>query len=249
MQITTMARTKIEIPDQLIATLNIPVRITDINYGDHVGNDAFVAIIHEARMQWLQQPRLKGLNITIPHKQAVLSFLDDSTNIPFGLNACNCIRIIDEKLVGYNTDVIGFERSLLSQLNKHHTRALILGNGGASEAVKFVLQQLNINYKIVSRKIHKDAELTYADLNETIIKENRLIINTTPVGTFPVVDGCPEIPYQYLTPQHFLYDLVYNPEKTLFLKKGEEHGALIKNGYEMLVIQAEESWDIWNGIL
>jgi len=196
-----------------------------------------------------QRPQPEGLNITIPHKQAVLSFLDDSTNIPFGLNACNCIRITNGRLVGYNTDVIGFERSLSSQLNTYHTKALILGNGGAAEAVKFVLKQLNINYKIVSRKIHKDAELTYADLDENIIKENLLIINTTPVGTFPAVDEYPEIPYQYLTPKHFLYDLVYNPEKTLFLKKGEEHGAAIKNGYEMLVVQAEESWDIWNGIL
>jgi len=202
--------------------------------------------IDELEQLLRQQPQLEGLNITIPHKQSVLSLLDDSTNIPFGLNACNCMRIVDGKLVGYNTDVVGFERSLSSQLNNHHTKALILGNGGAAEAVKFVLQQLNINYKIVSRKIHKDAELAYTDLNETIIKENPLIINTTPVGTFPEVDTCPEIPYQYLTPQHFLYDLVYNPEKTLFLKKGEEHGTLIKNGYEMLVVQAEESWDIWN---
>lgn len=202
--------------------------------------------IDELELVLRQEPQLEGLNITIPHKQSILSFLDDSTNIPFGLNACNCVRIVDGKLIGYNTDVIGFERSLLSRLNDHHTKALILGNGGAAEAVKFVLQRLNINYKIVSRKIHKDAELTYANLNETVIKENLLIINTTPVGTFPAVDGCPEIPYEYLTPQHLLYDLVYNPEKTLFLKKGEEYGALIKNGYEMLVVQAEESWDIWD---
>ena len=202
--------------------------------------------IDELELVLRQESQLEGLNITIPHKQSILSFLDDSTNIPFGLNACNCVRIVDGKLIGYNTDVIGFERSLLSRLNDHHKKALILGNGGAAEAVKFVLQRLNINYKIVSRKIHKDAELTYANLNETVIKENLLIINTTPVGTFPAVDGCPEIPYEYLTPQHLLYDLVYNPEKTLFLKKGEEYGALIKNGYEMLVVQAEESWDIWD---
>ena len=202
--------------------------------------------IDELELVLRQEPQLEGLNITIPHKQSILSFLDDSTNIPFGLNACNCVRIVDGKLIGYNTDVIGFERSLLSRLNDHHKKALILGNGGAAEAVKFVLQRLNINYKIVSRKIHKDAELTYTNLNETVIKENLLIINTTPVGTFPAVDGCPEIPYEYLTPQHLLYDLVYNPEKTLFLKKGEEYGALIKNGYEMLVVQAEESWDIWD---
>ena len=202
--------------------------------------------IEELQQVLKQQPQPEGLNVTIPYKQAILSFLDDLTNIPFGLNACNCIRIIDGKLVGYNTDVTGFERSLLSLLNNHHKRALILGNGGAAEAVKFVLQRLHINYKIVGRKIHKDAELTYADLNETIIKENLLIINTTPLGTFPAIDGYPGIPYQFLTPQHLLYDLVYNPEKTLFLKKGEERGALIKNGYEMLVIQAEESWKIWN---
>ena len=202
--------------------------------------------INELESLLKQHPQLKGLNVTIPYKQSVLSFLDDSSNIPFGLNACNCIRIVDDKLVGYNTDVIGFERSLSSQLSDHHTNALILGNGGAAEAVKFVLKNLNINYRIVSRKIHKDAELTYADLDETIIKGSPLIINTTPVGTFPDMDQCPDIPYQYLTSQHYLYDLVYNPEKTLFLKKGEEHGAAIKNGYEMLVVQAEESWDIWN---
>lgn len=205
-----------------------------------------IKTIGELEFVLKQQPQLQGLNITIPHKQSILSMLDDSTNIPFGLNACNCIRIVDEKLFGYNTDVIGFERSLTPYLKTHHTKALILGNGGAAEAVKFVLKQLNINYKIVSRQIHKDAELTYTDLKETILKEHPLIINTTPVGTFPAVDAYPEMPYQYLTSQHLLYDLVYNPEKTLFLKKGEEHGAAIKNGYEMLVVQAEESWDIWN---
>ena len=205
--------------------------------------------IDELDLVLKQQPQLEGLNITIPHKQSILSFLDDSTNISFGLNACNCVRIVDGRLIGYNTDVIGFERSLVSQINHHHTSALILGNGGAAEAVKFVLQQLNIIYKIVSRKIQKDTELTYADLNETIIKENLLIINTTPLGTFPAIDECPEIPYEYLTPQHLLYDMVYNPEKTLFVKKGEERRAQTKNGYEMLVIQAEESWKIWNGIL
>ena len=190
--------------------------------------------------------QLQGLNITIPYKQAILPFVDDTTNIPTGLNACNCIKIIDGRITGYNSDITGFERSLLPQLKKYHTRALILGNGGAAAAVKFVLNKLSIAYQTVSRKIHDDAMLTYEDLDETIMKEHLLIINTTPLGTFPKVDEYPDIPYQYLTSQHFLYDLVYNPEKTSFLQKGEAQGAAIKNGYHMLVLQAEESWRIWN---
>ncbi len=194
----------------------------------------------------IQNPDLKGFNITIPHKQSILSLLDDTTKLPQNLHACNCIKIINGKLIGYNTDVIGFEETLLSQLKSHHTKALILGNGGAAEAVKFVLNKLNIVFKIVSRKLHDGSDLTYADITERIIGDNLLIINTTPLGTFPDVEECPAIPYQYLTAQHFLYDLVYNPPKTLFLKKGEEQGTAIKNGYDMLMIQAEESWRIWN---
>ena len=193
----------------------------------------------------IQNPDLNGFNITIPHKQSILSLLDDTTKLPQNLNACNCVKIVNGKFIGYNTDVIGFEETLLSQLKSHHTKALILGNGGAAEAVKFVLNKLNIAFKIVSRKLHDGSDLTYADITQRIIGDNLLIINTTPLGTFPDVEECPAIPYQYLTAQHFLYDLVYNPPKTLFLKKGEEYGAAIKNGYDMLVIQAEESWRIW----
>ncbi|WP_462254430.1 shikimate dehydrogenase family protein [Ferruginibacter sp.] len=194
----------------------------------------------------IQNPDLNGFNITIPHKQSILSLLDDTTKLPQNLHACNCVKIVNGKFIGFNTDVIGFEETLLSQLKSHHTHALILGNGGAAEAVKFVLNKLNIQYKVVSRKLHDGSDLTYADINEKIIREHLLIINTTPLGTFPNVDECPAIPYQYLTAQHFLYDLVYNPPKTLFLKKGEEQGTAIKNGYDMLMIQAEESWRIWN---
>jgi shikimate dehydrogenase len=163
-----------------------------------------------------------------------------------GLRACNCIKIINGNLFGYNTDVIGFERSLLPQLKNYHTNALILGNGGAAEAVRFVLNKLNIAFKTVSRKLHDGSDLTYADLDERIINEDLLIINTTPLGTFPNTNEYADIPYQYLTARHFLYDLVYNPPKSLFLQKGEERGAAIKNGHEMLVIQAEESWNIWS---
>ncbi len=194
----------------------------------------------------LQNPQLCGFNITIPYKQSVLSYLDDRTNLPKTLNACNCIKIDNGKLSGYNTDIIGFEKSILPQLKNYHTHALILGNGGATEAVKFVLTKLNIAFKVVSRKLRDGSDLTYADLNEKIITSHPLIINTTPLGTFPNVDECADIPYQYLSPKHFLYDLVYNPTETLFLQKGKKHGASIKNGYDMLVIQAEESWRIWN---
>jgi len=191
-------------------------------------------------------PTLEGLNVTIPYKRSVLTYLDDSDKLPTGLRACNCIRIKEGRTIGYNTDVIGFERSLLPFLKEHHTGALVLGNGGAAEAVKFVLKKLKLNYKIVSRKIHTDADLTYGDLTESVIEQNKLIINTTPLGSFPNIDECPDIPYGFLTARHLLYDLVYNPEKTLFLQKGEAFGAMIKNGYEMLELQAEESWRIWN---
>ena len=205
-----------------------------------------IQTIDELKTVLSQNPQLCGLNITIPHKQVIFPFLNDRTNLPEGLTACNCIKIINEKLVGYNTDVTGFEKSLLSKLNGHHTNALILGNGGAAEAVKFVLNKLNINFKIVSRKLHNGSHLTYADLNETILKEHLLIVNTTPLGTFPHIEECPSVPYQFITTRHYLFDLVYNPSKTLFLQKGEEKGAAIKNGSDMLEIQAEESWRIWN---
>jgi shikimate dehydrogenase len=191
-------------------------------------------------------PQLCGINVTIPHKQNVLKFLDDAANLPSGLSACNCIKITNGKLLGYNTDVIGFEKSLQPLLQPHHKKALILGNGGAAEAVKFVLDKLSIAYKVVSRKLHDGSHLTYNDLNETIVKEHTFIINTTPLGTFPNVDDCPSIPYQHVSPKHYLFDLVYNPAKTLFLQKAAAQGAAIKNGYDMLLIQAEESWRIWN---
>lgn len=194
-------------------------------------------------------PGLCGLNITIPHKQNIIQFLDDASHLPKGLTACNCIKIENGKLTGFNTDVTGFEQSLLPLLKPFHTKALVLGNGGAAEAVKFVLEKLGISYKVVSRKLHHGSHLTYGDLNEHIMNDHLLIINTTPLGTYPNVDECPDIPYQFLTNSHYLFDLVYNPDKTLFLQKGEEKGAAIKNGYDMLVIQAEAGWKIWNSVI
>lgn len=190
---------------------------------------------------------LKGLAVTIPYKQQVLPFLDSAEYIPEGLNACNCIRIRHGRLTGFNTDHIGFEKSFSPFLKSHHTHALVLGNGGATEAVLFVLRNLGIDYTIVSRQLHGQSTMTYDMLTPAIIAQHTVIINTTPLGMYPDTESFPAIPYEAVSPQHFFYDLVYNPAKTVFLQKGEEQGAIIKNGADMLVLQAEENWKIWNG--
>jgi shikimate dehydrogenase len=192
-----------------------------------------------------QNPGLSGLNITIPYKQQVLSFLDNKDAVVSRINACNCISFKNGKLKGYNTDVAGFQQSLKKQWKANHKKALILGTGGAAKAVEFVLDKLGVSYTYVSRKPGA-ANYSYEQLTRAIIADYTLIINTTPLGMYPAVTEAPPIPYDFLTPGHYLFDLIYNPEKTLFLKKGEEKGAVIKNGYEMLMIQAEESWRIWN---
>lgn len=192
------------------------------------------------------QTSLKGLAVTIPYKQQVLKFLDSAAEIPPEMNACNCIKIDDGKLTGYNTDWLGFEKSFVPHLKYHHKKALVLGNGGAAVAVCFVLKKLGITYEIISRRTHDGSTCTYNELTEVMLKDSTVIINTTPLGTFPNVDTFPLIPYEEITAEHYLFDLVYNPEKTLFLQKGEEQGATIKNGEDMLAIQAEENWKIWN---
>lgn len=189
-------------------------------------------------------PFLEGLNVTIPYKKAVLPFLDDHSHLP--IEACNCIRIRKGKLTGFNTDVIGFENSLRPLLVKTHRAALVLGNGGAKVAVVHVLKKLGIQPHVVSRKKQEGADLDYGDLNETLIREHTLIINTTPLGLYPHIENLPNIPYQFTGTDHLFYDLIYNPAVSAFLQKGKDQGATIKNGEEMLIIQAEESWRIWN---
>lgn len=201
--------------------------------------------IDELRNVLDRHPDLCGLNVTIPYKEQVLSSLQETDDSVAQIKACNCIDIKNGKLKGYNTDATGFERSLLALLRPHHTRALILGTGGAAKAIEFVLNKLGIAYTYVSRK-PSAGTYSYEQLTAGILAACTLIINTTPLGMYPAVSEAPPIPYGSLTADHYLFDLVYNPEKTLFLKKGEERGAAIKNGYEMLVIQAEESWKIWN---
>lgn len=207
-------------------------------------------------------PELCGLNVTVPYKISVLKYLDWIESDAKSAGAVNCIRISAEspveaafsgelgvkghdfRLEGFNTDIYGFEMSLRPFLKDHHDQALVLGDGGAAKAVKCVLESLGIAFKVVTRKPDGD-NLLFSELKPHHIKKHTLIVNCTPLGTAPNVDSCPPIPYEAITHDHLLYDLVYNPEKTLFLKKGEEHGAAIKNGYEMLVLQAEKAWEIW----
>jgi len=194
----------------------------------------------------LQDPELCGLNVTIPYKQAVIPFLHEKDAVVAAINACNCIRIVDGVLRGYNTDTVGFEGSLVRKLRPHHDRALILGTGGASKAVEYVLRKLGIEYLYVSRNVGYGV-LRYEELTGDILRRHTLVINTTPLGMYPKVDECPPLPYEVIGPQHYLFDLVYNPDRTLFLRQGEERGAIVENGYDMLIGQAEESWRIWNG--
>ncbi len=204
-----------------------------------------IASIEELR-SILSQPGLEGLNVTIPYKEKVISFLDQSSDAVKKIKACNCIKIKNGKLLGYNTDIAGFEKSLKKNWNPFlHSHALILGTGGAAKAVKYVLDKFDVKYRKVSRKPSADS-YSYEQLTRSIISKYKLIINTTPLGMYPNVVEAPPIPYEFLTPEHFLFDLIYNPEETLFLKKGRERGAFVQNGYDMLVLQAEENWRIWN---
>ena len=188
---------------------------------------------------------LRGLNVTIPYKEAVIACLNDVDNVAAQIGAVNCITIRQGRLKGYNTDVIGFEKSLLPLLQPQHNAALVLGTGGASKAVTFVLRKLGIPYQCVSRS-GAEHVITYSELTPDIISSHRLIINTTPLGMFPDVSNSPAIPYSALTTDHLLFDLVYNPAETLFLLNGRATGATTKNGLEMLELQALAAWEIWN---
>lgn len=190
-------------------------------------------------------PNLNGMNITIPYKEAILPYLDKISSKAQRIGAINTIKITKKrKLKGYNTDEYGFRKSLIPLLEKHHKKALILGTGGASKAIAYTLKKLHIPYQFVSRK--EGADFIYNSLNTEVIKEHQIIINCTPLGTSPNTDKYPDIPYHAITNQHLLYDLIYNPSETLFLKKGKEQGAKTSNGLKMLELQAEKAWKIWN---
>lgn len=195
----------------------------------------------------LLENTISGMNVTIPYKEEIIPFLNEIDDEAKEIGAVNTIKFLKSgKTKGYNTDVFGFKNSLKPLLKKHRLKALILGTGGASKAVAFTLERLKISFLFVSRNPVSNQQISYKDLNEKIISEYQLIINCTPLGTFPNTKSCPDIPYQYITSNHLLYDLIYNPSETTFLTKGKEKGAVIKNGLQMLQLQAEKSWEIWS---
>ena len=195
-------------------------------------------------------PGLNGLNVTIPYKEKVIPFLDELDEAAEKVGAVNTVKINRSKdtvfLKGFNTDTFGFESSLKPLLKPHHTKALILGTGGASKAIKFVLNKLDISFISASIEELKKNEIRYEDIDQRMLEERLLIINATPLGTYPKTETFPPIPYEYISEKHLLFDLVYNPEETQFMKKGKEKGAAVKNGYEMLLQQALKSYEIWN---
>lgn len=193
----------------------------------------------------VKQKQLAGINVTIPYKEQIIPFLDKLDASAENIGAVNCIQTHKGRLVGYNTDITGFTHSLQPLLKNHHEQALVLGTGGASKAIQQGLKQLGIPFTVVSRS-EVPGTISYAQVDEHLINSHPIIINTTPLGTFPDIAAKPPIPYQYISPAHLLYDLVYNPETTAFLQEGLAKGARVKNGYEMLCIQAEAGWDIWN---
>jgi len=189
---------------------------------------------------------ISGINVTIPYKQSVIPFLDKLHKKAKKIGAVNTIKITKKgKLIGYNTDCYGFQKSLKPYLKLHHKKALILGTGGASKAIAYTLKTLGIKYTYVSRKASVRA-ISYTDLSNKIIENHQIIINCTPLGTSPKIDACPDIPYDAISDKHILFDLIYNPEETKFLSLGKQNNAIIINGLNMLKLQAEKSWSIWN---
>ncbi|WP_460218774.1 shikimate dehydrogenase family protein [Psychroserpens sp. MEBiC05023] len=192
-------------------------------------------------------PDVTGLNVTIPYKEQVIPYLDSLDKKAKKIGAVNTITI-DAKgaTKGYNTDCYGFKKSILPHIKKHHKRALILGTGGASKAIAYTLKRLKIKYEYVSRTKKPGVKFTYDTLTKNEISKYKIIINCTPIGTYPNIEDCPNIPYDGISEKHLLYDLIYNPDKTKFLQHGYHQGAQIVNGYDMLVFQAEKAWRIWD---
>lgn len=194
-------------------------------------------------------PNLRGLNVTIPYKEKVISYLDVISPEAREIGAVNVIKVERKGkstyLTGYNSDVIGFTRSIEPLIEKYHKKALILGTGGASKAINYGLKSLGLETVFVSR-YRKPGTICYEDITPKVIKEYNVIVNCTPLGMFPHTDECPDLPYEAMNTQTLLYDLIYNPDTTMFMQKGAEHGATVKNGLEMLLLQAFASWEFWH---
>jgi len=221
------------------------------NRNDHEYVNFELDSIQEFPGLFEQNDHLYGLNCTIPYKQQIMPFLDEIHQEAAAAGAVNTIKIIRQpeglKLAGFNTDIYGFEHSIRPFLKEKHKRALILGTGGASKAVRYVLNKLGIEFLSATTKAEpENKEIHYQEIDANLLRDFLVIIQATPLGTFPNTSACPDIPYHDLTSDHLLYDLVYNPEETLFMKKGRKMGATVKNGLEMLHLQAIRSWEIWN---
>ena len=213
---------------------------------DCVYDNFDISEIQEFRDVLKSNPTLKGLNVTIPYKEAVIPYLDSLSKKAVEIGAVNVIRFTKSgKLKGYNSDAYGFKKALEPMLQEHHRKALILGTGGASKAVAFALKELGILHTFVSRQAAENT-IDYTKINAATFENYQIIINTTPIGTSPDVEEFPAIPYQFFTEKHIAFDLIYNPEETQFLKKAKQKGAVIKNGMAMLEFQAEKAWQIWN---
>jgi len=197
----------------------------------------------------ITDPQLKGLNVTIPYKEQVIPYLDKLSENAKLIGAVNVVKIERTKkkikLTGFNSDIIGFKQSIEPLLKPHHRHALVLGTGGSAKAIFYGLQQLGLSATYVSRQKTSEQILTYSELSPEVMEAHEVVVNCTPVGLWPNVDDCPAIPYPLLTGKHLLYDLLYNPDETLFMKKGEEQGAVVKNGLEMLLLQAFAGWNFW----
>lgn len=201
--------------------------------------------------EWaMNKPELRGLNVTIPYKESVIPLLDELSDEAAAIGAVNCIKIKSGRLTGHNTDTYGFTQSIKPFLDHNHERALILGTGGASKAVAHALKQKGLDFFYVTSSATKKTSNTffYSEINETVMQAFKLIVNTTPLGMFPQTDTFPDLPYDYFSPQHLAYDLIYNPAQTVFLAKAAEKNAIIVNGLSMLQLQAEKSWEIWETV-
>ncbi len=196
---------------------------------------------------FINQTDIVGINVTIPYKEQVMRYLDDIDKTAMEIGAVNTITVCkDKKIKGYNTDYYGFQKSINPLLKPHHKKALILGTGGASKAIAYALKLMGIDFDYVSRSLNKGVTYTYKTLTTEDIKNHQIIINCTPLGTFPNIDVCPDIQYEGISSSHLLFDLIYNPSETQFLKLGKSQGAIISNGKDMLRFQAEKAWEIWD---
>lgn len=221
-------------------------KFQQLGLSDHAYLNFELDTIEEVKTLAETHPNLRGFNVTIPYKESIIPYLDELSAEAKAIGAVNCVKIVNRKLIGYNTDVFGFASSVKPFLEPQHNKALILGTGGASKAIAYALKNIGVEVYFASASKQNANTFKYEQLNEHMMRAFKLIVNTTPLGMFPNVNECADIPYQYLTPEHLCYDAIYNPETTLFLQKAKEQGAVTINGLSMLQLQAEKSWEIWN---